>query len=66
MLKNILKIEGIQEISIVEQKNLLGGGVLPPPHLICASSVGPCRIYSIFCVESHCHHKPVIGFPSHK
>jgi hypothetical protein len=56
MLKNILKINGVQELSITEQKNVSGSGIWPPPNRIrCLDRLGAtCKIYSSICLEAMC------------
>ena len=48
MLKNILKLEGAQQLSNVEKKNINGG------LMQCLGPDGTCKYYGRFCAESKC------------
>jgi hypothetical protein len=62
MLKNILKIKGVQELSITEQKNVSGSGIWPPPPKLisCLDRLGAtCKTYGSLCREAMCITRPV-------
>ncbi len=55
MLKNILKIEGVQEMNKTEQKSLQGGGGSGPCSGGCYQKQGMCCIASTnFCDAGNC------------
>jgi hypothetical protein len=62
MLKNILKLEGVQKLSVSEQKKLAGGAgccTQQPPLDRCANKFGACFRYGSYCRENQCYREPV-------